>query len=183
MKAAVEVYEALAEKDKKDTKIGKCRATIRKCFRSFSNHANSFRDWLAVVPDGDYGAVVCGSLQMIFKAAARLGKVRDDLMEALSEMPETIAMVRSYADIYTNSIRMRDGIHQFEVATLMALEHALLWLTETPFCQCPSAHLILKSGLQTLVADTTQQNSLAFYESKVLTEQIWMLRSKLSRNL
>lgn len=131
MKAAVEAYEGLTKVDK-DSKSHRCRVSMHKCFRSFSNNATSFQDWLAVIPAGDYGAVFCGSLQMIFKAAAKLGKIRDDVMEALSEMPETIAMVRSYGHIYTNFVRMRHVIYQFEVATLMALEKSLVWLTEKP---------------------------------------------------
>ena len=136
IKIARETYEKLASTSKQDSKIHKCRNMIRKSFRSFSSHAQLLSGWLSLIPDGDYGAVVCGTLRMIFKAAARLGKVREDMMEAISQIPETIAIIHWYKEIYSNSLQMRPSILRFEVATLMALEHVLLWLTEKPICQC-----------------------------------------------
>ena len=47
-------------------------------------------------------------------------------------MPDTIGTIKSYGKIYAESFRMRDSVVRFEVATLMMLKHALLWITEKP---------------------------------------------------
>ena len=133
---AVISYERLANTDHQDTKVQKCLAFMRKCARSFGSNAESVENWLAIIPSSNnYCSVLCGALQIIFKTAAKLGTVRDEILEALSEIPETIGTIKSYENIYTKSSRMRDSIVRFEVATLMALEHALLWLTEKPICR------------------------------------------------
>ena len=114
----------------------KCVAAVKKCLRTFSHHARPMKSWLALVPDGDYGAILCGSLQAIFRAAAKLGEIRDDLMKFIADIPETITTIKAYGEIYENESRLEKLILDFNIATLVALESALSWLNEKSAGMC-----------------------------------------------
>ncbi|MCJ1383779.1 hypothetical protein MMC17_006893 [Xylographa soralifera] len=130
VQSAVQTYEDSADAKTMGSPMQKCGAAVKKCLRTFSHHARPMKSWLALVPDGDYGAILCGSLQAIFRAASKLGEIRDDLMNFIADIPETITTIKAYGEIYENESRLEEPILDFHIATLVALESALSWLNE-----------------------------------------------------
>ena len=134
LKAAIATYENRAKVQKQHTKLQKYGAFFQRCFRAFTVQATAVQGWLQILPNGDYGAVVCGALQVIFHAAARVEQVRDDLMDFVGGLMETIVEMNSYAEIYENQAKLQQQILDFQVATLVALEHAIQWFGEKSSC-------------------------------------------------
>ncbi|KAF4630567.1 hypothetical protein G7Y89_g7571 [Cudoniella acicularis] len=153
-------YNQLAERNKDDSKLQNCAKVIRKCFRKFCDYSPSVKAWLVLVPSGDYGAIVCGALGLIFKAAAKLKEVREDLLSFVGKIPKTIAMIDSYGKIYENEAELHQRILEFHISMLVALEHALSYFNE----RTPSK-LLKAMGKQDEYGKKLQSKFEAFYST------------------
>lgn len=84
------------------------------------------------MPDGDYGKLVCTVFRLVLTAAVNLSEVREGMLEATAEIPETIATIDFYREVYANLGRLQQRVSRFHVATLLALEHIVCWLMKKP---------------------------------------------------
>lgn len=134
LNAAIATYENKAKFQREDTKLQKCAAFFHRCVRALTAQATAVQGWLQVCPNGDYGAIVCGALQIIFHAVARVTRVRDDLMDFIGDVTEIIIRMDSYGEIYKNQAKLQEQLLDFRVATLAALEHAIQWFSEKSSC-------------------------------------------------
>lgn len=82
--------------------------------------------------DGDYGKLVCTVFRLVLTAAVNLSEVREGMLEATAEIPETIATIDFYREVYANLGRLQQRVSRFHVATLLALEHIVCWLMKKP---------------------------------------------------
>lgn len=82
---ACKVLEALSEKDKAAAPgfTGKLKSR----FRSLCSHAGAGTTLSQLVPSDSYFSVLAGGLKVIFKALEQTGQYRQEVYEALEELP------------------------------------------------------------------------------------------------
>lgn len=47
------------------------QAVLQKLCQSFAQNGKGLRDWMSLLPDGEYSSVVCGSLKLIISVSSR----------------------------------------------------------------------------------------------------------------
>ena len=100
---------------------------IRGCLRKFVDRSESLVLFLNFLPSDTYGSLICGGVSVILKAASRIGHARESVLDALAEIPEIIANAGILDSMYQGAPRLKNAVSALYVATLLALEHILLW--------------------------------------------------------
>lgn len=112
--------------------------------------------WLALLPAGEYSSIICGSLKLVFgvslihsysvqnltsrKAAQNHTKLRESILNALSQFPQELDAVDFYLRLYEKK-RIQDDLHdrlvqaafRLYISVLKAIECLMDWLDHNVF--------------------------------------------------
>jgi hypothetical protein len=101
---------------------------VRKSFWKLSESQDALKNWIALLPSqSEYMSIICGGLNLIIKAAGRIGDVRNEAFRALAEIPFHLESTRESVGIFSKSEALRKcGVRLYTV-TLDALGHILKW--------------------------------------------------------
>ncbi|KAK3994345.1 hypothetical protein QBC44DRAFT_357241 [Cladorrhinum sp. PSN332] len=97
--------------------------------RKLSEGKDSIEGWLGLLPsENNYLSIVSGGLKLILKAAARITKVRDKVLEALQQIPTILNSAQRVLNIYKDSEKLKEFSKAFYLSTLSVLGHILNYL-------------------------------------------------------
>ena len=101
---------------------------VRKSFWRLSESQDALKNWMALLPsESEYMSIICGGLNLIIKAAGRIGDVRNEAFRALAELPFHLENTRESVGIFSKSDALRKcGVRLYTV-TLDTLGHILKW--------------------------------------------------------
>lgn len=94
-------------------------------------------------PAGDYSAVVCGALTLIFGAAARMSEVRKKILDALDCIPDALEIPEALLNVYRTDQVLARKAAELYMALLEAIEGMLDWLDHKAYSK---PHLCLTQG-------------------------------------
>ncbi|PGH30406.1 hypothetical protein GX50_06842 [[Emmonsia] crescens] len=104
---------------------------IRKGLRSFGKNNKAFEAWASVLPSqSHYFSLLCGGFKLIFGAAARLHDLRNDISDALAEIPILISSTHKALGIFRRSNDLCRSSAALYSATIAALHHIVVWYKE-----------------------------------------------------
>ncbi|KAL6718249.1 hypothetical protein ACLMJK_004337 [Lecanora helva] len=101
---------------------------IRKSFRNLGKTNKVFEAWASLLPsESEYFSVLCGGLKLILGAAARLQALRDEICDALLEIPLLLTTTNRALGAFRKSKSLHEASADLYVATLVALNHIVVW--------------------------------------------------------
>jgi hypothetical protein len=111
------------------------RGFLRKGFRKLSENAQSFRQWLELVPSSSYSAPIVGAFVIIFAIADRMHKVREEIFRMMVAVPEEFNELRDYLSVYSEVNDETLSQKAADVCTniLRTLQHTMRFIGENPF--------------------------------------------------
>ena len=140
-----QAIQAAALEEGSDDESNMAKSSCSKMARSIPD----FEVWLGLLPNGDYGSVVCGVFNMVLvvgrlvspfrfqsshisQAAKRANDVRIAIFKALAEIPESVARAVEYRTLYedTKPQELIQKTAQLCKAILIALRHVMIYFTE-----------------------------------------------------
>lgn len=72
-------------------------------------------------------SIICGGMNLIIKAAGRIGDVRNEAFRALAEIPFHLESTKESVGIFSQSDALRKCGVKLYTVTLIALGHILKW--------------------------------------------------------
>jgi hypothetical protein len=111
------------------------RGFLRKGFRKLSENAQSFRQWLELVPNSSYSAPIVGAFVVILAMADRMHKVREEIFKIMVAVPEDFNELRDYLSVYSEVSDETLSQKAAEVCTNISrtLQQAMRFMGENPF--------------------------------------------------
>ncbi|KAF2472284.1 uncharacterized protein BDR25DRAFT_367109 [Lindgomyces ingoldianus] len=108
---------------------------LRKGFRKLGENAQSFGQWLQLVPNSQYSTPIVGSFMIFLSMADRMHKVREDIFETMTAVPADFNDLRDYLSVYRNVSDEDLSIKAASVCTniFRTLQHAMRFMGENPF--------------------------------------------------
>ncbi|KAH8822019.1 hypothetical protein F5884DRAFT_769740 [Xylogone sp. PMI_703] len=107
---------------------------IRKAFRRFGKNNKAFTAWSTLLPsESEYFSILCGGVKLIIGAAARLHELREDICDALAEIPILLMSTQRTLAVFRNSKDLHRCSSALYVATIAALHHIVMWYKETAY--------------------------------------------------
>lgn len=76
------------------------------------------------------------------QAAQRMSEKRQQILEALGDVPRTIAKVESYLNIFPSDETLNDLIIELYCVILGAIEGMMQWLVDRPGCEYSVQYVI-----------------------------------------
>ncbi|WPH01352.1 Hypothetical protein R9X50_00419400 [Acrodontium crateriforme] len=123
---AEEQYQGLVKKGI----VGNLRGRLR----NFSKHTDAVKMWMDLLPsDGWQASLACGGIKVVLQAATVLGAIREDMCDALEQIPETIVNAQTLAAAYPDASMLREHTERLYVAILDLLEHFMFWYRKHSF--------------------------------------------------
>ncbi|KAH0566003.1 hypothetical protein GP486_000594 [Trichoglossum hirsutum] len=122
----------VVEKAQNDYEIGAVEGTggaIRNCFRKLTEAGPSFVTWLSLFPEGSYASVVCGAIRLVVLAAVRTKELREEVFNAVGDIPEIICSANFQFDEY-RSEKLHEAIASLYKTILETLEGILQWYSQ-----------------------------------------------------
>ena len=77
----------------------------------------------------------------VYKAAGRMSDKRQQILEALEDVPKTIAMIERTLENYDTDQILSDLTVELYIRILNAIEGMMQWLVDKAGCECRSAVL------------------------------------------
>ncbi|KAL4942964.1 hypothetical protein BDV06DRAFT_221656 [Aspergillus oleicola] len=115
---AAETYNSRA------TVWGKIRASLRR----LGDNSKVFQAWAVLLPAGsDCATMISGGLKLIFAAATRLADLRQEVSDALAEIPSLLTCIHQALNIFKGSADLHRSSVFLYVATLALLHHIVSW--------------------------------------------------------
>ncbi|KAF4631369.1 hypothetical protein G7Y89_g6765 [Cudoniella acicularis] len=152
---------------------------IRNGFRSFGKNHKAFTAWSTLLPsDSEYFSILCGGIKL---AAARMHDLRQDICDALAEIPFLLMSTRRALGVFKKSKELHRCSSALYVATIEALHHIVLWYKEKAYKKITKS--IFKQGsygerLEDMLKAIRKQSELfeksaksCLYETSVNTNQ------------
>ncbi|KAK3304793.1 uncharacterized protein B0T15DRAFT_253258 [Chaetomium strumarium] len=102
--------------------------TVRKWFRSAANKAEIVEPFLELIPNTDYGSVVCGGLKFIIQACVAAKKFREEAFDLVEQLPEKIGIVSQYSELYSTDPELQLATNELYTNILLAIEGFIFWL-------------------------------------------------------
>ncbi|ETS73822.1 hypothetical protein PFICI_14768 [Pestalotiopsis fici W106-1] len=102
------------------------------CISKVGRNSAVFESWLGLLPDGDYGASLCGVFKLAIGAAGRYVKIEEAVFSALADIPEIIQGAQNYVRIYAgrqDQLLERKTFDLF-LAVLRALTHIMQFFAD-----------------------------------------------------
>ncbi|KAK4220519.1 hypothetical protein QBC38DRAFT_526643 [Podospora fimiseda] len=97
--------------------------------RKLSEGKDNIEGWPGLLPsENNYLSIVSGGLKLILKAAARITKVRDRVLEALQQIPTILNSAQRVLNIYHDSAKLKELSKAFYISTLSVLGHILNYI-------------------------------------------------------
>ncbi|KAF1950614.1 hypothetical protein CC80DRAFT_598036 [Byssothecium circinans] len=111
------------------------RGFLRKGFRKLSENAESFRQWLELVPNSSYSAPIVGSFVVMLAMADRMHKVREEIFSMMVAVPAEFNELRDYLLVYSEVSDETLSKKAAEVCTNISrtLQQAMRFMGENPF--------------------------------------------------
>lgn len=146
-----EVLVSIDDASKQYTDCAGRWGKLRKALRRVGKVNTMVEAWSQLLPgQSAYFSILCGGLKLIFGAAGRLQDLREEIAEALEEIPVLMAVTRKATGLLRNSEDVKLAAIDLYVTTLAALEHIVRWYTRTaPVSKWLDVNTILSSGLIT----------------------------------
>ncbi|RPA80643.1 hypothetical protein BJ508DRAFT_327181 [Ascobolus immersus RN42] len=99
---------------------------LRRAFRRLGKHSESATSWLGLIPNNSkYMSLVCGGFKLVIEAAAHLHNLREEVFEALADIPTILNSTHRLLAIYDGSKRLLDFSSELYVKTLSTLAHII----------------------------------------------------------
>ncbi|KAM0718472.1 hypothetical protein Q7P37_005542 [Cladosporium fusiforme] len=98
--------------------------------RDFSNNASATEALLAFLPDGEYTFILCGALTLVFNAAKRIAKVREQILNCLGTLTRTVEGTKGFQQLYSGDKRLWETAESLYLALLDAVQDILAWLDD-----------------------------------------------------
>ncbi|KAF2705208.1 hypothetical protein K504DRAFT_515057 [Pleomassaria siparia CBS 279.74] len=119
-----EVDTASTEYHDPSGRLGK----IRKAFRSIGNKAGPASAWFGLLPsESEYLSIVCGGLKLMVGAASRLQDLREDIADALIDIPTILFTTNQALNTFTRSKQLHQRSSEVFVAIIAVLQHILTY--------------------------------------------------------
>ncbi|GAB7358210.1 hypothetical protein MBLNU230_g0362t1 [Neophaeotheca triangularis] len=99
--------------------------------RDYSNNASAAEALLAFLPDGEYTFILCGALTLVFNAAKRVAKVREQILDCLGALTRTVDGTKAFQELYIGDKRLWETAESLYIALLDAVQDILAWLDES----------------------------------------------------
>lgn len=106
------------------------RGMGHRVFRIVGDNAAAANPWLNILPDSEYTSVLCGGLKLIFEAAGRMSDKRQQILEALEDVPKTLAMIERTLENFNADQTLSDLTVELYVRILKAIEGMMQWLVD-----------------------------------------------------
>ncbi|KAF2224381.1 hypothetical protein BDZ85DRAFT_260853 [Elsinoe ampelina] len=107
-------------------------APLRKCFRKFSENAQSLDRWLAFLPNTLYTAPLSGSIKIVLQCAQTLHEVRDDVLKTFAEIPDVFLDIRKYTELYHDR-DMQIAAAQLYISLAIIMRTILEYMVKSSF--------------------------------------------------
>ncbi|KAI9838307.1 MAG: hypothetical protein M1819_005575 [Sarea resinae] len=102
----------------------------KKAIRVTGEYGSAIAPWLKLLPDGDYGSVLCGGLKLIFGAATAVSEKRGEILDALGRVPSIIDKAQRYREKCPSDDKLGEMVKDLYLAILCAIEGMIKWLVE-----------------------------------------------------
>ncbi|KAH8805360.1 hypothetical protein F5884DRAFT_859969 [Xylogone sp. PMI_703] len=107
---------------------------MRRCFRKLAKKTGTtappLDGWMALLPSqSEYASVICGGIKLIIGAVATMNGVRDDIFDALEDIPQRMDSA-GRAVKAQKSLRLKELASDLYIAVIDVLYYILLWLNE-----------------------------------------------------
>jgi hypothetical protein len=111
------------------------RGFLRKGFRKLSENAQSFRQWLELVPNSSYSAPIVGAFVVMLAMADRMHKIREEIFKMMVAVPEEFNDLRDYLSVYSEVNDETLSKKAAEVFTNISrtLQQMMRFMGENPF--------------------------------------------------
>lgn len=138
-------------------------------FRSLGNAGPIVNPWLYLLPSGEYTSVVCGSLKLIFDAAARIAEKREQLLLVLDQIPGAITRAEQFRRVYNKDVQLQTHSTNLYLAILHAVGGIIDWLV-------PDNHTLnrLASFVKGTAADTKLDGCLKHVQDALKELNDWV---------
>ncbi|KAL4877596.1 hypothetical protein BJY04DRAFT_221967 [Aspergillus karnatakaensis] len=101
---------------------------IRVSMRRLGDNSKVFQAWSVLLPAGsDCATMISGGLKLILSAAARLADLRQEVSDALAEIPSLLTCIHQALNIFKGSVNLHRSSVCLYVATLALLHHIVSW--------------------------------------------------------
>ncbi|KAF2648476.1 hypothetical protein K491DRAFT_243183 [Lophiostoma macrostomum CBS 122681] len=149
------------------------RGFLRKGFRKLSENAQSFRQWLDLVPNSSYSAPIVGALVVMLAMADRMHKVREEIFKMMVAVPEEFNELRDYLSVYSEVSDETLSRKAADVCTNISrtLQQAMKFMGDNPF----------KKVLKSLKGDSYEKVTLDCIEK--LAESKKQFRGAIDKHL
>ncbi|KAI9660708.1 MAG: hypothetical protein M1821_010060 [Bathelium mastoideum] len=109
-----------------ENKAKKAGGVFRRQLRSSGDYARLANPWIDLLPDGDYGSILCGGLKLIFGAAIADSNARNKINDCLQMLPDRIEEANQYLTLYEQFIRtdLKQN-YRLKIASMNLSEHVL----------------------------------------------------------
>ncbi|KAH7336195.1 hypothetical protein BKA65DRAFT_552859 [Rhexocercosporidium sp. MPI-PUGE-AT-0058] len=107
---------------------------IRRGCRSFGRNNKVFTAWSSLLPtESQYFSILCGGIKLIIGAAGRMHDLRQDICDALAEIPILLMSTNRALGVFRKSQHLHQCSSALYVATIAALHHIVLWYKEKAY--------------------------------------------------
>ncbi|KAH9224701.1 hypothetical protein DL95DRAFT_516944 [Leptodontidium sp. 2 PMI_412] len=107
---------------------------IRRGCRSFGKNNKVFTAWSSLLPtESQYFSILCGGVKLIIGAAGRMHDLRQDICDALAEIPILLMSTNRALGVFRKSQHLHQCSSALYVATIAALHHIVLWYKEKAY--------------------------------------------------
>ncbi|KAH7031940.1 hypothetical protein B0J12DRAFT_310188 [Macrophomina phaseolina] len=104
---------------------------LRKGFRKLSDNSRVFEKWIGFLPEGTYTSPVCACFKIVLGVATSIREVRDQVFDALADIPEIFMSIEQYLQIYpSKQLRARGASLYASLAR--TLQSIMKFFTENP---------------------------------------------------
>ncbi|KAH7144592.1 hypothetical protein B0J13DRAFT_47620 [Dactylonectria estremocensis] len=105
------------------------------CLDRLGRNSDAFKEWIKILPAGDYGSSICGVFALAVGAVGHYSKVEESILDSLTQIPEIIENTRRYIEIYSESRDQHLEARTFDLylSILRALVHIMQFFADSSF--------------------------------------------------
>jgi hypothetical protein len=114
---------------------GNARIGFRKLGHKLSRNADVMKQWLSLLPNGDYGSSIAAVFQMVATSAQRMSDTRDCIYETMADIPDIIRHSTDYIEIYRvhRSDHLGEKTSEMFEAVVKTLRHIIDYFMDSSF--------------------------------------------------
>lgn len=128
---ACEALEALSSKDKE--RVPGSTGKLKQAFRKLCSNAGAGTTLTNLVPTDSYCSVLCGGLKIIFKALEETGRYREEVYNALEELPFILNDNASFVGLNFTDVDLHTRVAAMYAAVYGLMEVIVDWFLKPSF--------------------------------------------------